>query len=164
MPKQIPEEEFDTLIRILRKFPDGASLEDIQNDREVVLSRRTLQRRLARLVEEKRLQIEGYGRGSRYRIPRKEITVSPPAGVLSITGHAPTVEVYIPISAEGAAIKEAVRAPIQERRPVGYVREFLDQYRPNESFYLPIEARNRLNVTVVIPASAAPSRPISVAA
>lgn len=145
MPKQIPEEEFDTLIRILGKFPDGASLEHIQNDREVVLSRRTLQRRLARLVEEKRLQIEGHGRGSRYRIPRREITVSPPAGVLSITGHAPTVEVYIPISAEGVAIKQAVRAPIQERRPVGYVREFLDQYRPNESFYLPIEARNRLN-------------------
>jgi len=145
MPKQIPEQELATLIRILGKFPEGASLEDIRNDLEVVAPRRTLQRRLARLVEEKRLHMEGRGRGSRYRIPPREITAAPPAGILSITGHAPSVEIYIPVSAEGAAIKQAVRAPIQERRPVGYVREFLDQYRPNESFYLPIEARIRLN-------------------
>jgi len=105
MPKQIPEQELATLIRILGKFPEGASLEDIRNDLEVVAPRRTLQRRLARLVEEKRLQMEGRGRGSRYRIPPREITAAPPAGILSITGHAPSVEIYIPVSAAGAAIK-----------------------------------------------------------
>lgn len=144
MPKQISEQELATLIRVLGKFPDGGSLEDIQADREIKLPRRTLQRRLARLVEEKRLQVEGRGRGSRYRIPPKRIIVTPPDGVVSTRGHVPSAETYIPISPEGAAIRQAVRAPIQQRRPVGYNREFLDRYRPNESSYLPVEVRNRL--------------------
>jgi hypothetical protein len=48
------------------------------------------------------------------------------------------------ISPEAEAIKRAVRAPIQDRRPVGYQRNFLDDYRPNVTWYLPAETRLRL--------------------
>jgi hypothetical protein len=46
--------------------------------------------------------------------------------------------------AGGKAIKQAVRAPIQDRQPVGYQRDFLDDYRPNVTWYLPAETRQRL--------------------
>ena len=51
---------------------------------------------------------------------------------------------YIPISPEGEAVKQAVRQPIQNRRPVGYNRAFLDAYRPNDTFYLTPEIRQQL--------------------
>jgi hypothetical protein len=41
-------------------------------------------------------------------------------------------------------MKQAVRAPIQNRRPVGYQRDFLNDYRPNETFYLPAGTRQHL--------------------
>ena len=53
-------------------------------------------------------------------------------------------EIYIPVSHEGEGIKQAVRAPIQERHPVGYNRAFLDSYRPNDTFYLPADVRRDL--------------------
>jgi len=53
-------------------------------------------------------------------------------------------EVYVPISPEGEAIKQAVREPTQNRNPVGYNRAFLDEYRSNETFYLSTEKRQRL--------------------
>jgi hypothetical protein len=38
-----------------------------------------------------------------------------------------------------------VRQPIQQRKPVGYDREFLEAYRPNETNYLPPEIREHLH-------------------
>jgi len=103
-----------------------------------------LQRRLALLVEQKRVVAEGRGKGRRYRLPSGEVVVSSQPGEHTIKGHAPQVEVYPPISPEAAAIKQAVREPIQNRDPVGYKRAFLDDYRPNGTFYLPAETRQHL--------------------
>jgi fido (protein-threonine AMPylation protein) len=55
-----------------------------------------------------------------------------------------SAEVYVPLSPEGEAIKQAVREPIQNRRPVGYNRTFLDSYHPNETFYLSSDIRQQL--------------------
>jgi hypothetical protein len=71
---------------------------------------------------------------SRYRLPA--ITIAEEA-----EKPEPRGETYIPISPEGEAVKQAVRQPIQNRRPVGYNRGFLDAYRPNDSFYLTPEIR-----------------------
>ena len=51
---------------------------------------------------------------------------------------------YVPLSAEGEEIRRAVRAPIQKRQPVGYRREFMEDYQPNVTYYLPAETRRRL--------------------
>ena len=108
---------------------------------EVKPPRRTLQRHLALLVEQKRLIVEGRGRGSRYR--SSVITGEVPS-VLTGNVLEAHVEVYVPVSQEAAAIKHAVREPIQHRHPVGYNRAFLDAYRPNVTFYLATETRQRL--------------------
>ena len=182
MPKQIASSELEVLIEIAGRFPGGASLDDIARDLEVDLPRRTLQRRLARLVEDGRLCRGGRGRGSRYRVPENEGSAAwpssaarpsadariaewytrrplPPPGAppgssadtpavrertRAAEGYARAGEDDIPVSPEGEAIRLAVRAPIQERRPVGYDRTFLDRYRPNETFYLPLDTRRRL--------------------
>ena len=47
-------------------------------------------------------------------------------------------------SAAGLGVENEISKPRQERKPVGYVRSFLDAYRPNETFYLPAEVREEL--------------------
>lgn len=69
MPKAISQSELDVIFEAVSQFSEGASVEEIRCKLEIGLSRRTLQRRLASLVDEHRLLIEGRGRGSRYCLP-----------------------------------------------------------------------------------------------
>ena len=142
MPKQISGNEIDAVLSAVAQFPGGGSTEEIRGAvTGLTLPHRTLQRRLAWLVAEKRLIAEGRGRASRYRLPviTAELHTTDDADTLVARG-----EVYIPISSEAEVIKRAVREPILRRRPVGYDRTFLDGYRPNDTFYLPAETRQRL--------------------
>jgi hypothetical protein len=144
MPKRIPEQELEAILAIVAAHPGGVQVGTIREGLPDELPPRMLQRRLALLVSQKRLVAEGRGKGRRYRLPPGDVVVRPGAAQLSIEGHPPRVEVYPPVSPEAEAIKQAVRAPIQHRQPVGYRRAFLDDYRPNFSFYLPAETRQRL--------------------
>lgn len=142
MPKQIPEKELDAIVAVVAAQPEAVPVSVILRELPPELEKRTLQRRLALLVEHKRLIAEGEGKGRRYRAP------------LAITGAGSRIvgnatveargEVYVPLSPEGEEIRRAVRAPIQNRQPVGYRREFLDDYQPNVTHYLPAETRRRL--------------------
>ncbi len=86
----------------------------------------------------------GSGRGSRYQLFPEETIVRPDTAEIKISGQTPQVEVYLPVSPEGDTIKEDVRQPIQKRRPAGYKQKFLDDYRPNDTFYLSPETRQGL--------------------
>ncbi len=143
MPKQIPDSELEILLEIVGQFTEGAPIDDIEEKLDNRLPRRTLQYRLARLVEQKRLIIQGKGRASRYRLLR-DFTLHVEPGHYEVRGQENRFEIYLPLTPEGQEIKKAVRLSIQNRRPVGYNRAFLDAYRPNESFYLPIEIRRDL--------------------
>ncbi len=50
----------------------------------------------------------------------------------------------LPLSTAAQAVRKAVRAPVQMRKPVSYNYAFLNSYRPNESCYLPAETRQHL--------------------
>ncbi len=158
MPKRIANAEFDALIEVIDRLPEGVSIDDIARTPGIDLPRRTLQRRLATLVKDGRLILEGRGRGSRYRVPGSVLVDLGPLeaslGGLTADAHP---EVGIPLSPEGESVKRVVRAPIQERRPVGYDREFLDRYRANETFYLPGETRRRLRALGRSPDSERPA-------
>jgi Fic family protein len=142
MPKRIPEQELESILAIVSDHPDGVQVRTIRDGLPYELPPRMLQRRLALLVEQQRLVAEGRGKGRWYRAP---VTVT---GEGSLLAGSATVqargEVYVPISPEAKEIKQAVRAPIQHRRPIGYQRTFLDDYRPNVTYYLPAETRQRL--------------------
>ena len=108
-------------------------------------------RRLALLVEHKRLLTEGRGKGRRYRLPPDDVVIRPVTAQLVIKGQRARVEVCPPISPQTETIKQAVRVPIQHRPPVGYQRAFLDDDRPNETFYLRAETRQCLFETCRAP-------------
>ncbi len=139
MPKYIPQNELDDVLKAVGQFPEGASIKDISIVMEK-LSRRTLQRRLSNLVGQKKLIITGRGRSSRYVVKaRAELDAKLLA--LKLESHG---EVYIPVSREGKKIKQVVRQPIQNRQPVGYNQRFIDEYIPNKTSYLSLEIRQRL--------------------
>lgn len=144
MPKQIPQQALDSLFEVVAAHPEGVPVGTIREELPYQLPARMLQRRLALLVEQNRLVAEGRAKGRRYRLASGAITVRAALAEHAITGHPPQVEIYPPISPVAEEIRATVRAPIQNRRPVGYRRAFLDDYRPNETHYLPAETRERL--------------------
>ncbi len=141
MPKKIPEQELEAIVAIVADHPDSVQIKSIRDGLEFDLPPRMLQCRLALLVKQQRLIVEGRGRGSRYRSPVIIGVGGLVSGEAKVEGRA---EVYLSISPEGEVIKQAVCEPIQNRNPVGYNRDFLDEYRPNDTFYLPAEIRQRL--------------------
>ncbi|MGH8195732.1 MAG: Fic family protein [Woeseiaceae bacterium] len=139
MARQIPQDELEAVLVAVTRYPEGASLDEIGEALRVELPRRTLQRRLARLVQEGRLIGKGRGRGSRYGLPSP---AEPPDRDDEAAGGAGG---SVPVSTEGRSVRRAVRQPLQKRRPVGYNRDFLDAYRPNEIFYLSQDVRRHLH-------------------
>ena len=141
MPKKIPEQELEAILALVADHPDGVQVRVIRDGLEFDLPPRMLQRRLALLIEQKRLVAEGRGKGRRYRLPVISGEAHLVLGGAKLEARG---EIYVQVSPEGETIKQAVREPIQKRSPVGYNQAFLDDYRPNETFYLPFEIRQRL--------------------
>lgn len=138
MPKIIPQTELDAIIEIVRGFPVPVSIEEIRSGKKMrPLPRRTLQRRLALLVESGRLVGVGEKKGRRYHLPEtgeelaeeKKTAISPD---------------IIPLSSESEEIREIISRPLSSRKPVGYQAEFLDSYQPNDSYYLSAGIRRKL--------------------
>lgn len=144
MPKKIAPAQYETILEAVRQHPDGANSEMIQ----AVLgetARRTLQRRLNELVKQGRLAVEGRTRGALYRPPPQAHIIKGTGGIQSDEAFGlPSVEIYVPMSVEGSRLRDLVRRPATLRTPVGYQREFLLNYRPNETWYLTSQTRTRL--------------------
>ena len=145
MPKQIPEQEIEALLAIIRQSDAGAAVENIEAKLEQKFPRRTLQHRLARIVEQKRLVRHGKGRASRYRLP-ETFALQAESGRYELRGQDARLDSYLPLIPEAREIQKVICQPIPARRPVGYNRAFLDTYRPNETFYIPEEVRQDLLV------------------
>ncbi|MDP1653251.1 MAG: Fic family protein [Rhodocyclaceae bacterium] len=142
MPKKLPEDLNARIEAEIARHREGIGIDDLHTVLTDIASRRTLQRRLATLIEQKRVASEGEGRALKYQLVPifGTLAATEAADVMVATG-----EVYVPTSAEGEEIKAYVRQPIQGRKPVGYDRSFLEAYRPNETRYLPQEIREHLH-------------------
>jgi hypothetical protein len=136
MAKRIPEQDLAAIEAVVRDHPDGIGVDDIERLIGWEAPRRTLQYRLKYLVDENRLLREGAKRWAVYRTPTgdERRAVAP----------ADTGEDAIPISAKGAEVQRYVRQRVERRTPVGYNRDFLESYRPNESAYFSEDERARL--------------------
>ncbi len=144
MPKRISEHELEAILAIVAAHPGGVRIGPIRDGLEFNLPPRKLQRRLSLLIEQKRLVGDGRGKGRHYSLPSGNIVLTASTGKYEFKGHPVGIEAYPSISEEAEMIKQAVREPIQNRVPIGYRREFLDAYRPNETFYLPATTRRHL--------------------
>jgi hypothetical protein len=141
MAEAIPTQALDVILDMVKQFPQGAAIDDIEARLASPVSRRTLQRWLQVLISQQRLQKYGQARATRYLPPLiVDISVREPSG--ETVGE--RADLLIPLSKEGADVESHVRQPLQKRTPVGYRRAFLDSYRPNESFYLPEPVRAEL--------------------
>lgn len=155
MPRVTSQEELDRLVELISEHREGIGIDALLQSLEGSLQRRSLQRRLATLVKQGRVQMLGEARSVRYRRSPRIITASIDEKA-SLTDQV-AAEVYVPTSPEGEEIKAYVRQARQLRPPVGYKLEFLEQYHPNQSAYLPQTLRDQLHALGRSPADHAPA-------
>ncbi len=138
MPKQISATELDAIVQVVGQFPDGAAVPEVRGALDIEFSRRTLQRRLARLVEAGRLEAFGEGRAQRYRV-----TGSPVPGEASPPATWETADDVVgPPSVDAEGMQAEVQQPIQARHVCS--PDLLAAYQPNRTFYLDESTRCRL--------------------
>lgn len=137
LPKILKQDDLLAIARIVQSRPQGVSVAEIAGALKPPVARRTLQYRLKSLVAAGRIIAEGQGRGAKYRRPAAEkapavaVEKAPPA-----PEPAAAEEEAVPLSPASKEIRRYLSQPVTARKPVGYNREFLDSYRPNETFYL----------------------------
>ncbi len=112
-----------TLAELLIRHPD--------------IARRTAQRLIAKLIESGSVTARGEGRARRY------FGAVADAGP-RVTG-ADGFPHFIPLSADSQDILAYIDQPAEARKPVGYQRDFLEAYRPNETGYLSESLRRQLH-------------------
>lgn len=122
MPKKLSEGLNRLIEAEVARYPEGVGIENLSVVLAGQVSRRTLQRRLSLLVEQRRITTNGGKRAKRYRS-------------LSATGSA---------NAACGEIARYVRQPRELRSPVSYKVSFLEEYTPNVSAYLPESLRVQL--------------------
>mgnify|MGYP003345326088 CR=1 FL=1 len=102
-----PQQELDLLVNVIRRHPEGVSAEEVLHESGLALQRRSLQRRLAVLLEQGRIRVQGQARAVRYFPVLEDES---PNGEHASSADA-EIEPYVPVSAEGEAIKVYVRHP-----------------------------------------------------
>jgi len=103
-----------------------------------------VKRMLSRLLEEGRVGVTGKARATRYRLLATDTSVAvgtpatqPPA-VAAASRAAPTWR------AASLELRHQLTLALAARAPVTYRREFVDDYKPNETFLLPRELAEKL--------------------
>lgn len=119
------QKDHEAILGAVRMRADGAQLGDIAP--LVPLPERTLIRRLNAMVASGLLEKSDRSRAARYRIPGAQVVVEPAVVV---------AQDAVPLSPAGAELLALVSRPIPQREPVGYDRDFLDAYVPNQTRYL----------------------------
>ena len=141
MPKPSAADALTAVLDAISLFPNGAKVEQIQAALAALPTQRTLQRRLAELIRQRRAHTKGAGRATRYL--RGDGVVLSAHSTENATATA-ALDIGIPLSVQAKAIEAHVSQPLQHRKPVGYNTAFLDSYRPNVTFYLPTVTRSEL--------------------
>lgn len=138
MANKIPEEELKAIESIVHRYPEGVSASDILGALNVKVPKRTLQYRLKHLVYQNRIVMDGQVRWATYR--------SADSNSRSTNKVASEDAEYllVKLSDDAITVRNYVSQPIEARSYTGYNRSFLDQYRPNKTFYLTQAERTHL--------------------
>jgi len=103
------------------------------------IARRTSQRLIANMIAQGQVSAVGEGRARRY------FRASSSAGTSVQHAGTDAFPSFIPISADSHDILAYIDQQVEARKPVGYQRDFLDAYRPNETWYLSESLRRQLH-------------------
>jgi Fic family protein len=119
------QKQIGEIRNVLKGFgKSGASIEEIEDKLSIEIPRRTLQRRLADM-QPAFVIAKGVARATRYHLIEEK---TEPVKVAN--------EPSIPLSKDGEEILILVTRPRDQRIPVAYHREFLENYQPNETSFL----------------------------
>lgn len=123
------QQQIEAILELLQE--EGLSIEQIEENLNFSIERRTLQRRLKELKESNRLLTKGEARSTRYfpKVKKYEDEAS---------------EDLIPLSIEGKKILKLISLSEIQRIPVGYNKQFLENYLPNIDSYLSPEEKEIL--------------------
>lgn len=143
MPPRLPEDTNERILALLPAAPTGLRLEALHGRLGDWISRRSLQRKLAELQGKGLLKQAGEGKATTYYLADRQSATVTPQGA-SLTMEAGSV-FALPLSAAGEEVFTYLSRPVIERPPVGYRREFLEAYRPNETRYLSAEVCEHLH-------------------
>lgn len=128
---QVKAKELEVIKKVLQGFPKGASQSEILEASGLKISWRTLLRRLEVLIEQHEVSVTKAGRSTRYFLVEQPTIFERP-------------DISIPLSAASKALFFQVSKPSEQRTPVGYHREFLENYVPNADSYLKPEDKKLL--------------------
>jgi hypothetical protein len=142
MPRQLPADLLQQVQTALLSRPEGLSIAELETQLQRVASRRTLQRRLERWVRELSVRADGQGRARRYF--RAEPSKARTERDSSIQPKVESGSNAVSLSSAGEIVRNAVRRPLADRPPIGYQREFLERYLPNETPYLSATLQSHL--------------------
>lgn len=165
VPRAKLDRDLALIEAIIVQHPAGLTRPEIEQKLAAVgrpIAWRTLLRRLQLLDAKERIIKDGESVLTCYR-PTAALAAAPPverAPVEAMIGTRlpePTTtepswpgpskpeEEYVPLSIEGADVRDLVRAPLSARKHVGYNADFLERYEPGHSWYLSEEMRRRLH-------------------
>lgn len=114
------------------------------------LARRTAQRQIAQLIAKNDINAIGEGRARFYVACYRSTTASAP----TFSARQPEAHYqaqhagfpsFIPLSTDSQDILAYIEQPLKARKPVGYQSDFLESYRPNQTWYLSASLRRQLH-------------------
>ncbi len=138
MPKILTEKCLQPLINAVSLYSYGASAKDLRETLSDSSPLRTFQSHISKLVKAGRLISVGKGRAVRYYLASGCMLLKEEEAEYTVARE------LLTLSPVGLGCKERVTACISTRAPVGYNRAFLDDYRPNQTFYLSLDIGREL--------------------
>jgi hypothetical protein len=144
MAKRLPVDLLEQVQAALRDQPAGLGLRELEARLTGVASRRSLQRKLNGWERKGLIRAVGIRRGRRYLLasplgPAAATAVAPVTTTLSSTD-----DDGVPLSTAARELRAMVKRPMADRAPIGYQREFLDDYTPGVTQYLMESLRRHL--------------------
>ena len=129
------EQQREEIITLLDKHPEGLSRGQVSAGLSFSINNKTLQRRLAALVDAGCIARKGERKATRYHPLGASIEIG--------KGHLKDIAatIFSPNSQEKLKFLDT---PIHAREKVSYNRDFLDSYVPNQNQYVPNKIREAL--------------------
>lgn len=124
------------LLKSIQDSVSGLTLAELLT-RHSDVARRTAQRWISQLIIDGQISGIGEGRARRYLVVKT-------VGTKVAATEQDIFPAYIQLSADSRDILAYVDQPLEARKPVGYQRDFLDAYQPNQTWYLSESLRRQL--------------------
>jgi len=129
------QKQMNEIAALLESYPEGISRGQIAKNLNSSINYKTLQRRLASLVDEGRIVKTGEKKATKYY----------PSEILIETDKRQKKDIAdVIFCPKSQGVLKFLETPLHAREKMTYKREFLDNYVPNETTYVPKDMRKKL--------------------